>query len=323
MPGKEQLADVEEMSSLADVLAGQFIQRWDLYAKQLDDGSYISVKKKLRPSHLIAHLNGKTTLGSYLLDQDSKGRFLVFDADDEPNWRRLVALSAALNDLGDIGYLERSRRGGHLWLFLAEPLPARDIRLFGQGLLDHFRIKDVELFPKQSRLKSGPGSLIRLPFGIHRKSGRRYGFYLPDGRPLAPTLREQVQALGTPETISKALFERFWGNVSVTDSDRSPEAAKDPQRSRLPVDGDAPVSERIKKAISVREFVLRYVELSPKGNGLCPFHDDHVASFSINDEDNYWSCFACQTGGSVIDFYMSQHGCDFKTAVKELAAMLL
>jgi hypothetical protein len=248
---------------------------------------------------------------------------LLLDADDAPNWRRLLALSGALSDLGDSGYLERSRRGGHLWLFLAEPMPARDIRLFGQGLLDHFRIKDVELFPKQSHLKSGPGSLIRLPFGIHKKSGRRYGFYLPDGRLLAPTLREQVHALEAPETVSKALFAHYWDYVPDSGKNRSLEAAKDPQRSRLSVDDDAPVSERIKNAISVKQFILRYVELSPKGSGLCPFHNDHVASFSINDKDNYWSCFACQTGGSIIDFYMSQRDCDFQTAIKELATMLL
>jgi DNA primase len=83
------------------------------------------------------------------------------------------------------------------------------------------------------------------------------------------------------------------------------------------------LSDRIKNAITVRQFVLRYVELSPQGQGLCPFHDDQVASFSVKDEDNFWTCFACQKGGSIIDFWMNWQQCDFQTAIKELAKMLL
>ena len=36
---------------------------------------------------------------------------------------------------------------------------------------------------------------------------------------------------------------------------------------------------------------------------LCPFHDDHHPSFNVNEEENYWYCFACETGGSIIDFW--------------------
>ena len=83
------------------------------------------------------------------------------------------------------------------------------------------------------------------------------------------------------------------------------------------------MSTEIKEAVSVREFILRYVELSPKGLGQCPFHDDNVASFNVNDEHNFWHCFACGTGGSVIDFWMQMQDCDFVTAVHELREMVL
>ena len=74
------------------------------------------------------------------------------------------------------------------------------------------------------------------------------------------------------------------------------------------------------------EFVSRYVDLKPTASGavgLCPFHDDHHPSFTVNTEENYWVCFACGTGGSVVDFYMRWHDCDFTTAIRELAKMLL
>ena len=82
------------------------------------------------------------------------------------------------------------------------------------------------------------------------------------------------------------------------------------------------LSERIKASISAYDFVSQYVELSPTGRGLCPFHDDQRASFSINIEENYWYCFAGCGGGSIIDFYMKLNGCDFTDAVKEIATTI-
>ena len=73
----------------------------------------------------------------------------------------------------------------------------------------------------------------------------------------------------------------------------------------------------------MQDFVSQYVELSHAGRGLCPFHDDQNASFSVNAERNYWHCFAGCGGGSIIDFWMKWQGCDFAEAVHELAELLL
>ena len=73
-------------------------------------------------------------------------------------------------------------------------------------------------------------------------------------------------------------------------------------------------SERIKATFSVKEFVSQFVELSPSGLGLCPFHEDTNPSFNVNDEENYWYCFTCDKRGSVIDFWMALKD-DFKTAI--------
>jgi hypothetical protein len=323
MSGKESRQPASELDPVIRALGERFLQRRDLYARQLDDGRYVAVYEPLEVRHLVAHLRGELTLGAYVLDAESNGRFLVLDADDEPDWRRLQALAGVLAEMGCPAYLERSRRGGHLWLFLADREPGRQIRLFGQGLLHHFGITDLELFPKQDRLRTGPGSLIRLPFGVHRKSGRRYGFYTASDEPLAPTLREQILLLEAPETVPERLFEEF---VEVGAAQRrKPRSRPSDAVTVTPVEpsGDMPLSERIKAAAPVRSFVLRYLELSPAGRGLCPFHDDQVASFSINDEENFWYCFACERGGSIIDFWMAWQKVDFKTALGELAGMLL
>lgn len=321
MGKNERLPSREEMGRLADTLGACFIQRRDLYARQREDGAYLSIRRPLRLAHLERHLRGEMTLGAYVLDENSHGRYLVLDADDAPDWRRLRALAIVLDELGTTAYLEHSRRGGHLWLFLPEPRPGSEIRRFGQGLLDYFSIEGIELFPKQDRLRRGPGSLIRLPFGVHRKSGRRYGFYDHNDMPLAPTLREQIVALSAPRTVSDAVWERFISYVP-----EPPEKAEyDPfEPPRWPVRGaneDAPLSERIKAAQPVSRFVLQYVELDHRGQGLCPFHDDKVPSFHVDEAENFWYCFACDIGGSVIDFWMHRQQLDFVPAVTELARL--
>jgi hypothetical protein len=307
-----------ELDYLAAALATRFIRRWDLYSRQRDDGRYLCVRERLHHDHLLEHVQGEITLGAYVLDEDSQGVYLVFDADANPDWRRLQALAAALEELDTTAYLENSRRGGHLWLFLEDALSGEDIRRFGQGLMIHFGLGSLELFPKQARVSEGPGSLIRLPFGVHRKSGRRYGFYTSDGKPLAPTLREQINLLEKPQTVPPEVIELF--SQFAPSEKRRPVGSPTPNHTG---DSDPPLFERVKQAIPVLEFVRKYVDLSSNGNGLCPFHNDHVESFSVHDERNYWKCFACGKSGSIIDFWMYYRDCDFNTAVNQLAGMLL
>lgn len=182
-PKERELSDLE-LSPAVEVLARQFIQRWDMYPRQLDTGQYVTIHEPLNTGLIFDHLRGSITLGTYLLDSRSNGRYFVLDADDEADWRRLTGIAEAFRARGEGSYLERSRRGGHLFGFLPRPMQGREIRAFGRGLASFYGIQGVEFFPKQDELTDGPGSLIRLPFGIHRKTGGRYGFYLPDGTAL-------------------------------------------------------------------------------------------------------------------------------------------
>jgi hypothetical protein len=223
-----------------------------------------------------------------------------------------VALDLATRDVPS--YLEASRRGGHLWLFFSRAVMGKEARTFGRGLIQAYELGDIELFPKQDSLKTGPGSLIRLPFGVHRKSGQRYDYYSPCGRPLGENMDEQIQALSAPQTVPETILQRVLGWVSKQTPREVPESAGAT---------DGSLSERIKDSMTVLDFVKQYVQLSPNGRGLCPFHDDQRASFSVNADENYWHCFAGCGGGSLIDFYMKYRDCDFKAAVQELAGVLL
>jgi hypothetical protein len=251
----------------------------------------------------------------YLLAPDSTARFIVIDADDEEQYAQVALMATSLRNHGVPSYLERSRRGGHLWFFFDEPVPGKDARIFGKGLItNHGLPADIQLYPKQDKLKDGPGSLIRLPFGIHRKAGKRYGFVYPSGKKITPLLRDQIPMLYRPQTVSERAFDEFWQYGQPK--------APTPEFSPTEVPGDT-LSERIKTAIPVFEFVGQYVNLTPAGRGHCPFHDDQNRSFSVNADQNYWHCFAGCGGGSLIDFWMKWRGCNFTSAIRELSEILL
>lgn len=310
---KKEFAQVPEIHALGDMLAGTFVSRRDLYARQLEDGRYCCVRKPLEERHLIAHLNGEITLGTYVLGQDSQTRFVVIDADDDLQLARLANISMSLAGSAIPSYLEASRRGGHLWLFFEQAIPGEVARTFGQSILKSHDLVGIELFPKQDKLGDGPGSLIRLPFGIHRKDGQRYGFVTSRGEPLATTYADQIRMLSNPRTVGTPALDFY---IRHTASLQKPTLGK-------PETAKNTLSEKIKHSMTVLDFVGHYVELSPAGRGLCPFHDDSHFSFSVNAERNYWHCFAGCGGGSIIDFWMKWQGVDFRQAVKELAKNLL
>lgn len=55
---------------------------------------------------------------------------------------------------------------------------------------------------------------------------------------------------------------------------------------------------------------------------LCPFHDDTVASASVNLDLGLFNCYGCPVAGDAIELLMDQEGLDFleaKRRAEELA----
>ncbi|MDR0597551.1 MAG: DNA primase [Treponema sp.] len=65
-----------------------------------------------------------------------------------------------------------------------------------------------------------------------------------------------------------------------------------------------------------------YVRLEKRGGrhwGLCPFHNEKTASFTVNPDMKWYHCFGCGKSGSVIDFVMEMDKLSFPEAVEQLA----
>jgi hypothetical protein len=321
--GKERPRDGEIDEGVIDAYAATFISRMDMYPLQLADGRYISIRKPLSLDLIMAHLKGTITLGAYALDQENRAKWLCLDADDRDQWSGLWRMAHVLHQQGVTPYLEPSRRGGHLWLFFS-PLSGADVRRFGIQLLAGHDLLDVELFPKHDELKTGPGSLVRLPLGCHQKTGRRYHFVSLSGEPLAPTVREQIHLRAAPERVPQDYIGQVLKQAPAP-VEFSPTPEFTPPAGE--VTGET-LSERLKRRISVYDFVSQYVALDGQGRGFCPFHPDEHKSFGVNASKNFWHCFAGCGGGSIIDFLMlwrEKNGEDssFTATVRALAKMLL
>ncbi len=83
------------------------------------------------------------------------------------------------------------------------------------------------------------------------------------------------------------------------------------------------VLDQIKARLSISEVVSDYVTLSSRGGrlwGLCPFHQEKTASFSVVDDQGFYYCFSCKKGGSMFDFIMEMEKVPFIESVKMLAS---
>ena len=52
---------------------------------------------------------------------------------------------------------------------------------------------------------------------------------------------------------------------------------------------------------------------------ICPFHDDHSPSLSINTKEGYFKCHSCGAkGGGIVKFHMMKHDISFRETVQQL-----
>src|SRR6266496_2917592 len=296
------------MTELVEVYASLFVHCWSHYAVQQRDGSYWRVKEPLTLPLLSAHLAGRCTLGTYLLDEYNRCSYAVFDADSHDGLERLVGLAMELARQGIPTMLEASRRGGHLWVHLAEPTPARVVRAW---LLPSAQSLGVELYPKQDTLgPDGACSLIRLPLGIHRQARGWFPFV-------------QVNADGDVVPVGETVWEccawvcQHVQRVAVPTVIHAACAAPEPHvlrdrplmASHTAVSGFGGGSIRAWcRAQDIVEVIGRFVALDHRGVGSCPFKEHHHRgdlrpSFQVfGGNDPHWYCFTWGRAGDLFDF---------------------
>lgn len=224
-----------------------FTGREDVYALDILSERNIrrseEVLQPLLPEVIKNHLEGKQTISTYIQRSNGTAKYLVLDLDiskgvllqaneeeKQQYMKKCLQIASGIRKemrhMGLNTYLEQSGcRGYHIWLFFSEWLSVRYINLLSDIIETNTNVlwKDsgiqVEFFPNKTRVKNGKrGQVLKLPWGIHPKTGIRSAF-----------LNEQGQYYSPQKEILQDIVS-YTGNTvkRILSSNRQMEAAGEP-----------------------------------------------------------------------------------------------
>ncbi len=82
------------------------------------------------------------------------------------------------------------------------------------------------------------------------------------------------------------------------------------------------IIDQVRQASSIVEIASQYTTLKHRGRkwvGLCPFHSEKTASFTVDEEKQLYHCFGCGVGGDVFSLLMEKENLTFPEALRSLA----
>ncbi len=82
------------------------------------------------------------------------------------------------------------------------------------------------------------------------------------------------------------------------------------------------IVDEVRSRVNIVDVIGNYVALKKKGAnyfGLCPFHGEKTASFSVAPGKQIFYCFGCGKGGDALRFLMDYENITFQEALKRLA----
>lgn len=80
--------------------------------------------------------------------------------------------------------------------------------------------------------------------------------------------------------------------------------------------------EEVRQRSDIVDVISSYVNLKRTGSnyvGLCPFHNEKTASFSVSPGKQMYYCFGCGAGGNVFTFLMEYENLTFLEVLEQLA----
>ena len=121
------------------------------------------VKKPVTQDLFMSHLLGDIGMGIYPVNEHNMTRWGCSDI-DVPDLDAVHNLRTALSVKNIHSWIERTRRGYHLWVFATEPVPAATMRrcLLAAHKVCEYPAKEVN--PKQESVSNGYGNYVRLPY---------------------------------------------------------------------------------------------------------------------------------------------------------------
>jgi len=211
-------------------------------------------QRQLTRATIGEHLNGQITMGIYALNpKTQRSKWVAIDADYDNALDDLLKLEWELRQDGVEAALEKSRRGGHLWIFCDKPLLARHCRIYIYNLARRLKVpvkggaglaEGIEVFPRQDELAPEEfGNAIRGPLGVHRGAAKRYWFYGADYK-----IDQQLSYLERLKKITEGEMLRFIAGLEMPEEFRPKPKIElppyDPNRREFRILDFVPVGRR-------------------------------------------------------------------------------
>jgi hypothetical protein len=299
------------------ILAGRCVGRRNDYALQQANGRYLRVGSAVTLEVLQRHVAGLETIGVYVVDERNTSHFAVFDADGADGLVQLLGIQRRLATDGIDSALEGSRRGGHLWVFFTSAL--------APGLVRRWLLPScptgVEFYPKRDWATwDAPGSLVRVPLGVHRLSNRRYPFLVPADDRMVPAAHSVSGSLEWLTTIRRVpVPAREQAALLEETGPVTPHAFL---ARGVGLGTSSPADTLTIHSWCDRQDSLavlgRYLQIDRRGMACCPFgshHDDgkdthpslwvHAPTVSGG---RCWYCNVWKRGGNLFDFLCLWYG---------------
>ncbi len=251
--------------------------------------------RSLSSAIIRQHLEGEVTVGLYAINPANQCcKWVAIDADYQNAMEDLLKLQYYLTEDKVEPVLEMSKRGGHLWIFFATPLRARDCRIYVHDLARRLgvpvkgsgRTEGIEVFPRHDVIGAGEfGNAIRGPLGIHRGAHRRFWFYGADY-----TLTAQIEYLNALRKVTEAELRTFIAGKETPQPENSEKPASDKPPFFAPSSAckEFRILEHVTPARKIgRNYVARCPSCAESG------HDRSGDNLAILIRDpRYYKCWA-------------------------------
>jgi len=256
------------------------VNRRDRHLARATDGGWYSAQRTLTNRLLEAALRGHCSIGLYATAEDGTSKWACWDSDDDATAHKLYAAARLLP--ADTFFIERSRRGIHLFRLFAPPAPWAAVQRYGVAFATKADCPGVEVFPK-----NGTFSAIRAPMTPHPTTRRLYDWLDVDGAIIDPW--------ETLLTLTPTPIPDHWLAEPATPPPQTLSKALPFGQLPTPNGTHAELLAEVSRYTTLRHLHgERYV-------GKCVFHapDKHP---SLGISSLLWQCWTCRIGGYLDDF---------------------
>ena len=165
-----------EIFSGLDRAYGQTQSREKNNAGKLEGRSWI-VADQLTEDKWINHLEGREpSLGIIPIDDNNQCRWGAIDVDTYDGFNHKVLIKKIVEKKIPLVVCKSKSGGAHIFLFVSEPVLAKDMQIKLKEIAVWLGYGDCEIFPKQIELNSkGTGNFLNLPYN-HPEFPTRYAF---------------------------------------------------------------------------------------------------------------------------------------------------